>query len=291
MIDVRRLVLLRDLAEYQTVTAVAEVHQVTASAVSQQLRALEAEVGRPLLLREGRTVRLTSAGQTLARRCEEVLATLERAAAEVRELDDRLAGELAVGCFTSAFAELALPMASSLTGAHPQLRVRFTEGEPEQTLPMLKQRRLDLVIAYRYGHLGTTLPTGLVSRRLREDPFLIVVPERLRGLVEQEGLSGLREHPWVTFPRGACHDAVLNACRTAGFTPELAHLASSISVTLDVVAAGLGVSMLPALATHAVPPGVALVPAEGLQRTVELVVRAGTEEQPVIAAALAALLR
>lgn len=287
--DVRRLVLLRDLAEYQTVTAVAEVHHVTASAVSQQLRALEAEVGTPLLLREGRTVRLTSAGQALARRCEDVLAALERASAEVSQLAETIDGELAVGCFTSGFPAVAVPMAETLLARHPQLTFRFFESEPEHTIPMLRQRRLDLVVAYRYRHLGTELPPGLISLPLCDDPFLICVPERLRAAVEADGLAALQDQPWVTFPGGSCHEANVHACRTAGFTPRLAHTCASIAVSLDLVVAGLGVTMMPAMATRNAPEGLAMIPAPGLHRKIEVVVRAGTERQPVIAAALAAL--
>ena len=289
MMDVRRLVLLRDLAEYQTVTAVADVHHVTASAVSQQLRALEAEVGKPLLLREGRTVRLTSAGHALARRCEDVLAALERASAEVNELAGTIDGELAVGCFTSGFPAVAMPMAETLLAKHPQLRFRFIESEPEDTIPMLRQRRLDLVLAYRYRHLGTELPPGLVGLPLGDDPFLICVPERLRDVVEADGLAALRDQPWVVFPGGSCREATVHACRTAGFTPRLAHTCASIPVSLDMVVAGLGVTMMPEIATRNAPPGLAMVPAPGLHRKIEVVVRAGTERQPVIAAALEAL--
>ncbi len=287
--DVRRLVLLRDLAEYQTVTAVAEVHHVTASAVSQQLRALETEVGKPLLLREGRTLRLTSAGQALARRCEDVLAALERASAEVNELAGTIAGELAIGSFTSGFPSVVLPMAETLQARHPQLRLRFLEGEPEETIAMLRQRRLDLVVAYRYRHLGTELQPGLVALPVCDDPFLICVPEKLREAVETEGLTALSEQFWVTFPDGSCREANVHAARTAGFTPQVAHNCASISVSLDLVAAGLGVTMMPAMAARNAPPGVALVPAPGLHRKIEVVVRAGTERQPLINAALEAL--
>ncbi|MFC0433197.1 LysR family transcriptional regulator [Kutzneria buriramensis] len=289
MMDVRRLVLLRDLAEYQTVTAVADVHHVTASAVSQQLRALEAEVGKPLLLREGRTVRLTTAGQALARRCEDVLAALERAEAEVDQLAGTIDGELAVGCFSSGFPAVAIPMAETLLARHPQLTFRFIEAEPEETIPMLRQRRLDLVLAYRYRHLGTELQPGLISLPLGEDPFLICVPEPLREAVEADGLAALRDQPWVVFPCGSCREATVHACRTAGFTPRLTHTCASIQPALDMVVAGLGVTMMPAMATRTAPPGLALVPASELHRKIEVVVRAGTERQPVIEAALRTL--
>jgi DNA-binding transcriptional LysR family regulator len=154
---------------------------------------------------------------------------------------------------------------------------------------MLRQRRLDLVVTYRYRHLGTELPAGLVSLPLCDDPYLICVPERLRAAVEADGLAALREEPWVTFPSGSCHEATVHACRTAGFTPRLAHTCASISVQLDMVVAGLGVTMMPAMATRNAPTGLVMLPAPGLHRKIEVVVRAGTERQPVIKAALEAL--
>src|SRR5882757_10713469 len=110
MLDVKRLVLLRDLADYRTVTAVAELHQVTPSAVSQQLRALEAEAGAELVHREGRTVRLTAAGSALAAECEHVLAALERAGSTVRAAGDEVSGELLIGCFPSGLEPIAAPL-------------------------------------------------------------------------------------------------------------------------------------------------------------------------------------
>jgi DNA-binding transcriptional LysR family regulator len=234
-------------------------------------------------------VRLTSAGRALARRCEDVLAALERASAEVNELAGTIDGELAVGCFTSGFPSVVLPMTETLLARHPQLRFRFHEGEPEETIAMLRQRRLDLVVAYRYRHLGTELQPGVVALPVCDDPFLICVPEKLREAVETEGLSALSEQTWVSYPEGSCREANVHAARTAGFTPRLTHTCASIPVALDMVAAGLCVTMMPAMATRNAPPGLALIPAPGLHRKIEVVVRAGAERQPVIAAALAAL--
>src|ERR1700754_1616957 len=137
MLDVKRLVLLRDLAEYGTVTAVADLHQVTPSAVSQQLRTLETEVGTALLHREGRTVRLTAAARTLAAQCEHVLAALEQAHGAVRALDDQVSGEIIIGCVPSALESVAAPVAAELVKRHPRLRPRVIEAEPEESLPLL----------------------------------------------------------------------------------------------------------------------------------------------------------
>ncbi|AWS44834.1 LysR family transcriptional regulator [Streptosporangium sp. 'caverna'] len=284
MLDVKRLVLLRDLAGYGTVTAVAEIHGVTPSAVSQQLRALEAEAGAALLRREGRTVRLTAAGSALAAQCEQVLAALERAHSAVRTLDGEVGGELMIGCLPSGLEVLAAPLAAALVRAHPRLRPRIVETEPEEALPLLKQRDLDLALTYRYPHLGRPLPDGLTAHELFDDPLVLAVPEDLRGI---EGLAALRHHPWITTPApSACRDVMVHACQSAGFTPAIEHSYRDLRSALALVAVGRGVTILPMMLCRTPPPGLALIPLPGKGRTIEAVIRAGTESHPAIAAAL-----
>ncbi|WP_433329153.1 LysR family transcriptional regulator [Spirillospora sp. CA-294931] len=292
MLDVKRLVLLRDLAEYGTVTAVAEIHRVTPSAVSQQLRALETEAAATLLHRDGRNVRLTAAGHALVAGSEEVLAALERAHSTVRALDDEVGGELRVGCFPSGLAPVAAPLVAALTGRHPRLRPQIVEAEPEEALPLLKRRDLDLALHYRYPHLGTPLPEGLTTEPLFDDPLLLAVPERLRDAAEDEGLTALRREPWISTPApSACRDVMTHACHGAGFAPKIEHDYGDLRSSLALVATGLAVTILPGLLATAPPEGVALIPLPGKKRTVEAVIRAGSERHPSIAAALAALAR
>src|SRR3954462_2330900 len=107
MLEIRRLVLLRDLAEYGTVTGVAEIHHVTASAVSQQLRQLEEETATVLLHREGRRIRLTAAGRSLAEDAAAVVTALDRAETNLRRRTEAVSGPLHLSCFTSALVPLA----------------------------------------------------------------------------------------------------------------------------------------------------------------------------------------
>lgn len=284
VIDVKRLVLLRDFAEYGTVTAVAELHGVTPSAVSQQLRILETEAGAALLRREGRMVRLTAAGSTLAAECEQVLAALERAKGAVRALDGEVGGELVIGCLPSGLETLAAPLASSLVRAHPGLRVRIVEAEPEEALPLLRQRTLDVALTYRYPHLGMPLPEGLVAQALFDDPLVLAVPEELG---EIDGLAALPHQPWITTPApSACRDVMTHACQSAGFTPVIERSYRDLRSALALVAAGLGVTILPMMLCRTPPRGLALITLPGKGRTIEAVVRAGTESHPAIAAAL-----
>lgn len=285
----KRLVLLRDLAELGTVTAVAELHRVTPSAVSQQLRALEDESGADLLHREGRTVRLTSAGAMLAAESEHVLAALERAGSALRALDNEVSGELTIGCFPSGLEPIAAPLVATLTARHPRLRPRIVEVEPEDGLGRVRHRRLDLAIGYRYHHLGTPLPSGLRAEPLLDEPIALAVPEPLRAEVERAGVGTLRDRPWiVTPPPSGCRDVLLHVCRSAGFTPVAEHSYHDLRAALALVATGLGVTILPMMMCRNPPAGVAILPLPGPGRTVEIVVRDGTETQPIIIAAIAA---
>ncbi|GAA2588676.1 LysR family transcriptional regulator [Actinomadura fulvescens] len=290
MLDVKRLVLLRDLADYGTVTAVADIHQVTPSAVSQQLRALETETGAALLHREGRTVRLTAVGAALARQSEHVLAELERAQSIVRSLGDQVVGELRVGCFPSALVPVAAPFVAALAERHPGLRPRITQAEPEDVVPMLKRRDLDVALHYRYLHLGTPAPQGLTVAPLFDDPLCLAIPERLRPAVEREGPAVLRDEKWITTAApSSCRDVTLHACHSAGFTPVIEHEYDDLAAALALVALGLGVTILPGLLCGAPPPGVAIVPMPGKGRTTEVLIRSGSGDHPAVAAALAVL--
>jgi DNA-binding transcriptional LysR family regulator len=290
MLDVKRLVLLRDLAEYRTVTAVAELHQVTPSAVSQQLRALEAEAGAELVHREGRTVRLTAAGSALAAECEHVLAALERAGSAVRATRNQVSGELLVGCFPSALTTLAAPLAAALRDRHPRLRPRIVEAEPEEALIQLKQRELDLALSYRYQHLGTAMPAGLTSRVLFEEQIALAVPEDLREVTERDGVHALRRQAWIVTPEpSGCRDVLLHVCHSAGFTPRAEHTYRDFRSALSLVAAGLAVTILPMMLGRNPPEGVAVLPLPGPGRAIETVIRTGSERHPGIVAAISAL--
>ncbi|RSS50071.1 LysR family transcriptional regulator [Streptomyces sp. WAC07061] len=290
MLDVKRMVILRDLAEHGKVTVVAELHRVTPSAVSQQLRALEAEAGAALVEREGRGLRLTPAGAALAAACEPVLAALERAEGAVRALDAGPAGELYVGCAPSALATVAAPLVALLARRHPGLRPRVVQADPEEAVPRLRGRRLDLAVTYAYPLLGAAPASGTTAVPLFDDPLCLALPEALLPAYEREGPAALRDADWVSAPApSSCREMLVHTCRNAGFTPRIAHECSDLRAGLWLVAAGRAASVLPKLLCDAPPPGTAVVELPGRGRTLQALVRAGTESRPAVAAALGAL--
>lgn len=290
MLDVKRMVILRDLAEHGKVTAVAELHRVTPSAVSQQLRALEAEAGAALVERDGRGLRLTPAGVALAAACDPVLAALERAEGAVRALDAGPVGELRVGCAPSALATVAAPLVAALAARHPGLRPRIVQADPEEALPLLRGRRLDLAVTYAYPLLGAPPASGTTAVPLFDDPLCLALPEALLPAYGRGGLAALRDADWVSAPApSSCREMLLHACRNAGFTPRITHECGDLRAGLHLVATGRAASILPKLLCDAPPPGTAVVELPGRGRVLEALVRAGAETRPALAAALAAL--
>ncbi|WP_424212191.1 LysR family transcriptional regulator [Streptomyces sp. BI20] len=284
------MIILRDLALHGKVTEVAALHGVTPSAVSQQLRALEAEAGASLVERDGRGLRLTPAGSTLAAACEPVLAALERAEGAVRALEAEPAGPLPIGCAPSALGPVAAPLLAELAVRHPRLRPRVAQWDPEDAVPLLRARRLDLAITYHYPLLGAPPGEGVTARPLFEDPLCLAVPDADADLVEAEGIGALRDRDWLSAPApSSCREMLLDRCRAAGFTPRVTHDCADLRAGLALVAAGVAVTILPGLLAADPPAGVTVRRLPGPGRTVAAAVRTGTETRPAIAAALAVL--
>ncbi|MFE7779184.1 LysR family transcriptional regulator [Streptomyces sp. NPDC057445] len=296
MLDVRRLVLLRDLAEHGTVTAVAQLHRVTASAVSQQLKQLEAETGVALFHRGGRSVRLTAAAHTLVEDTENVLAALQQAGARLHQSTGEPAGPLRLTCFTSGLDTLIAPLIGALHLRHPGLTLQVTEAEPEQSVPALRQQHTDVAIIYRYAHLGTPAHRGMETHRLMADPLLVVLPDghpaAAAGPGQALSLGSLADTPWIVAPEGsACRDATFYACHHAGFTPQVRHTCTSFSAMVSLAATSAAAVLVPSLAARSLPGGVTAhrVDTPNLTRTIEAAVRHGAGRRPAVGACLAAL--
>lgn len=292
MLDVRRLVLLRDLAAHGTVTAVAELHGVTPSAVSQQLRLLEDETRTRLLERTGRSIHLTAAGRRLAEDTEGVLAALEQAQNRLHTGTGDPTGPLHIACFPSALAPLAAPLGEALESAHRDLRLHITEAEPEAAVRLLLERRVDIALLYRYTNLAAPPHPGVEAHPLRADPLVAILQTDHRAAEPERSAIDLREladTPWITAPpQTACGDAVLQACRSAGFTPQVRHTCTDFSAMIALAASGGHTVLIPHMAAAHLPPTLTARPVSDstLTRTIEIAVRHGTAHEPAIAACL-----
>jgi DNA-binding transcriptional LysR family regulator len=296
MLDLRRLRLLRELHERGTIAAVADALRYTPSAVSQQLAVLEREAGVPLLERAGRGVRLTDAALVLVEHAGELLDRAALAEAELAAAAGEVAGRARIAGFQSVALRLALPAIGALARGAPRLRCELTEGEPEEALPALALGDLDLVLGDEWQHHPLRMPVGIDRYDLLTDPVHLVLPARhplARRHREAVPLAELAGERWTAGPAAMGWDEMTGrACRELGdFEPDVRHRTNDPTVIVALVAAGLAVAMLPALALPESPRGVAVRSiAEGpLTRTIFAATRSTDAARPSTQALLGAL--
>ncbi|MEV7908037.1 LysR family transcriptional regulator, partial [Streptomyces anulatus] len=256
MIDTRRLRTLRAVADHRTVTAAAAALHLTPSAVSQQLVALEHEVGHRLLERDGRGVRLTSVGRILLGHANEVLAQLERAEADIAAYTTGTAGEAKVASFATAIGLVVAPAMGRLREKEPGIQVRVLDAEGDQSLTMVLDGAVDVAVAVEYRGAPAEDDRRLSRIPLYSEPFDVVLPRDHplagdgaagadpRGLPPTGGevaVADLAGETWIgPYPGNPCHDVIALACEHAGFIPEFAHSSDDFSAVVALAAAGAG---------------------------------------------------
>jgi DNA-binding transcriptional LysR family regulator len=290
MLDVRRLRLLSELSRRGTIAEVARVVGYTPSAISQSLASLEREVGVALLERDGRRVRLTPAARGLVARTDRVLAELDAAEADLAVEHQVVRGSIEIGTFPSAGAGLVAPAIVDLSRRHPELSCTVREHEPEDGIPLLRSGELDLLVSESYDGVDSAPIGGLESHPLLTEPLLLVLP-KARAAAERVALETLSDAAWVAGLNGTQFATALDlACRSAGFTPRVAHRADDALLLQSLVRAGLGVGLLPALAcSDSAGVRFAEVAPAPPRRHVWALVRRGAARRPALAAALEAL--
>ncbi|MGW4778372.1 LysR family transcriptional regulator [Streptomyces filamentosus] len=264
MIDVQRLRVLRAVAEHGSFNRAAASLRLTPSAVSQQVAALERGLGARVVARSTRGVTLTPAGRIMVGAAESVAAELEHARQQVSALGTGRT-QLTLATFTSG-GRLLLPAAlARLTAAHPHTVLHVREGEPEDALPLVRQGAVDLALAYRFdGPLpaGPAPGTRLEWTPLLDDPLHVVLPRehRLAGR-DALDLADLAAEPWVL----GClkTEAYLRRfAERAGFAPDIRGTTTDYFFARSLVAAGVGISLIPSIALAPEIPGLATVPVE-----------------------------
>jgi DNA-binding transcriptional LysR family regulator len=248
-LDARRLRVLHTVAVRGSVTSAAEALQVSASAISQQLAQLEREARCDLVERAGRGIALTPAGVALAAQAEHVLRELDRAHAVVAAARGGVSGVVRVGSMPSVAGAHVGPATARAHAAHPSLDVRICEREDDQALVDLRLATLDVVILQEYDHVPITLPPGLDVTPMLVDPLHLITPASgpLRDLGPAP-LASLGDAPWIAAAHDTpCGRSTRQACRDAGFEPDIRHTAVDFTMIVDLVAAGLGIALIPAL--------------------------------------------
>ncbi|MEV4351761.1 LysR substrate-binding domain-containing protein [Actinoplanes sp. NPDC049596] len=248
MLEIRRLVLLRELAIKGTIAAVAEALNFSPSAVSQQLSQLEKEAGMPLLRKAGRGVQLTPQAEVLVESVSEVLDTLERAEARLQASVTRVSGRVRVAVFQSAALALMPATLLAMATRFPDVRVEMVQREPEEALRETWARDFDMVIAEQYPAHAAPHHPGLDRRPLTTDPIRLALPAVEVALRPVASLEEARQMPWVMEPRGAAsrHFAE-QLCRSTGFEPDVRYETADLQAHIRLVESGNAVALIPDL--------------------------------------------
>ena len=254
MLNVARLRVLKEVAYRGSFSAAAQQLSYTQSAVSQQIAALEAEAGMQLLERHPRGVSLTAAGQTLVSHAEGILARLDAADGALAAIAGLRGGRLRMASFPTAGATL-MPLAiASFRSSYPAVELTLAEGEPEEIAPRARAGELDLALLFEFAGEDSVLTGEETRLELLDDPMYLALSREHRLAGERQlRLADLAGEPWVqTSHASACARHVVRRCHAAGFEPNVSFESDDYQTVQGLVAAGVGVALIPALALPAV---------------------------------------
>ena len=284
--DLRRLLLLRELADRRTVGATAEALGITPSAVSQQLKTFQEELGVVLLEKEGRGVRLTEAGAALSAAAADVAVAMARAEATAEGYRGGRQSTVSAVFFPSA-AEMILPGLLDRAGAVEGLRIRARLEDPKAQGFVDLAADSDLVLGHSVNGPADFARPGLVVEPLLEEPLDVALPAHHPLAAKPSlGPSDVAGEPWIGVPAGFPFDTVLRQIELqAGRTVERAQLMPDLRVMEALVSGGHGLSLLPRFTARAsLRPGLVLRPLAGVhaRRSIVLIARAEVAARPTV---------
>jgi DNA-binding transcriptional LysR family regulator len=255
MFDVKQLRVLRAVAEHGSFSAAADALSYTQPAISQQIAALEKRAGTTLVDRGSRGVRLTDAGRTLVAHAEVVIARLAAAEAELEAIAGIRGGRVRLSSFPTAGASLLPPAVAEFTRRHPDVELNFMEREPEDASASLRAAELEIAIVFEYSEMKQPefdrMYEGIELHHLVDDPMYLALPRNhplaakprvsLNDVADETWVQESGAHSWC----GSFHEAV---CTNAGFQPKVGFRSDDYNVVQGLIAAGVGISLLPGLA-------------------------------------------
>lgn len=294
MYSLKRLRLLREVSTRGSLAAAAAALGQDPSSVSHQLKALEAEVGAPLLERVGRGVRLTEEALILVTRTEAVLSQLEAAEAEIAEARHEVSGTVRIAGFQTALHTIVPGALARLNRDHPDLTVETTHIRAEDGIPSLLSRDFDLVIEENYPSRPARRAEGVETETLGDDELCLITPAAGRELAASgPSLAECAHHSWAMEPADTHAGHWSRAeCRRAGFEPDVTTESSDVVFLVRLVASGLASALVPRLALHAAAMSTGTEPTEvaigrlpePANRRISTAIRRGSARTPRIIA-------
>src|SRR6195952_2091922 len=263
MLDVKRLNIFREVVSQGSFSAAADALAYSQSAVSQAIQTLEGEAGVALIERSRGGVRPTAAGAALTGHIGGIIAQLEAAEDEIAAIVAGRGGHLRTASFPTAGATLMPQAIAAFRGSHPGVEVSLAEGEPEEIAPRLRAGEFDLALLFEFEGVGEPLTTGLRRFDLFDDPLHLALPadHRLAAREEPPRLEDLAEDSWIqTSATSPCARHVVRSCIAAGFEPRVSFESDDYLTVQGLVAAGVGVALIPQTALSTVRDDIVVRP-------------------------------
>ncbi len=255
MIELRHLRYFIAVAEELHFGRAAQRLHIAQPGLSQQIQALESELGISLLARTRRRVELTAAGQVFLEEGRRVLAQLERAENLARRAATGEIGRLAIGGTESATWVVLPELLRAFRRRHPNVDLAIREMPSPLQLEALRNGEID--VGFVRPPVGTD---GLVARTILEERLGVLLPKTHPLAKRAEiPIRALRDEPLVIHPSrpSGWADFMVSICRDAGFEPRIGQEASETATAVSFVAAGLGLTIVPTSLKGFVRPGVA----------------------------------
>jgi molybdate transport repressor ModE-like protein len=291
MLDVRRLLVLRAVAQHGSLAAAARALGYTQPAVSHHVRRLEQEAGVRLITRDSRGVQLTAAGRALVARAEVIAAELTAAEAELSAAVRTMAAQVRLAALPGANASLVPRTLAELRARHPEIAVLLVEAGPLESWSLLDRAECDLAVSFDHPILPGWPGNRVVTVPLFDDPMLVILPAaHPLASASELPLNQLSGETWILSK--LCHREMLHACACAGFTPNVALVTDDYQLAVPrLVDSGLGIGLTTAfLSRDARTASVALIPVADLPpgRVIALLPR-HPRPAPAVTAVLEAL--
>ena len=250
MLNTARLKAFREVLSHGSFSDAADSLSYSQSAVSQAIATLEGEVGVSLIERSRGGVRPTPAGAALAGHVAGILARIEAAEAEIAAVAAGRGGRLRTASFPTAGATLMPKAIAGFRASHPGVGLTLAEGEPEEIAPRVRAGEFDLALLFEFDGVGERLGAGIKRFELLDDPLQLVLPNN-HPLAERDvlRLGDLREESWIqTSAASPCARHVVRSCHATGFEPSVSFESDDYQTVQGLVAAGVGVALIPQLA-------------------------------------------
>ena len=233
--------MLLELSRLGSMHEVAAELATTTSSVSQAIAALGREAGTPLTEPDGRRVRLTPAGRRLAEHAVTILAAVDAARLDLDPTAEPV-GVVRVAGFATAIRLSLLPARSGLAAIHPGVELQILEHEPPEAMELLSRDDVDLVLTYDYNLAPTTWRSEHAVIPLWDVEWGLGVPSSDR----RAPLTAYADHDWIVNSRHTADEDVLRTLASLnGFTPRITHRVDALELVDDLIAAHLGVALLP----------------------------------------------